>query len=564
MTWVAHESSLPVPMRDGTVLRADIWRPSRPGKYPVILARLPYNKVQTQDLVYPHPSWFARHGYVVVTQDVRGCWESEGEFVPFRSETQDGEDTIGWLNGLPYTNGNVGMYGFSYPGAIQLQTALSNPDGLRCICPAMTSPDFYEGWTYNNGAFSLAFAVSWAFTMCGDIARRRGDGQLEQQILKQFNDSPAYYGILPLTAIPNLGPGEIGAFFQDWLRHETRDEYWRDLDLTDRLETMNVAVLGIGGLYDVFLEGTVSIFDRVSKGPRGQDARLLITPWMHIPWASQVGSIDLGPAAKNGIGEVQLSFFDRWLRDGGNGSDERVRAFVTGRNDWIILDDWPPPSRDWTLFLHARSRANSLEGDGTLDEEAPGHEPPDVFTYDPAFPIPSIGGRSCCFDFVAPMGPHDQRTVERLNGVLVYTSRELTADTTIAGMIRVHLFAATSAADTDWTVKVCDVHPNGRSINTQEAIVRARFAGGTDRSRPIPPGDETEFVLQVGTCAHLFRAGHRVRLEISSSNFPHWDRNLNTGHRAGRLDLSDRVVAIQTVFHDAAHPSRVILPVVDL
>jgi len=324
-----------------------------------------------------------------------------------------------------------------------------------------------------------------------------------------------------------------------------------------------VPTLAVGGLYDVFLEGTVANYHGIRRGPRSADTRLIIGPWYHMPWMPAFGDVDFGPEARNQVDQFQLAFFDQWLRDGDPMKGSRVNAFVSGANRWEKFEDWPPPSKAWPLHLRARARANSISGDGYLSEETPGSsESPDTYSYDPAAPVQSRGGRSCCLDFVAPMGPYDQRPVESWNGVLVYTSEPLANERLVAGTIRTHLFAATNQPDTDWVVKVCDVDPTGRSINIQETIQRARFAGGTDRSRPIPAGQATEFVLDVGTCAHLFKAGHRVRVQVASSHFPHWDRNLNTGNPVGTDKLSDRRVAIQTVLHDASHPSRVILPVV--
>jgi putative CocE/NonD family hydrolase len=554
------QETLEARMRDGTTLRADVWRPAGGGKHPVLLIRLPYDKAQGEDLCYAHPAWYARRGFAVVSQDVRGRWASDGEFTPFMHEADDGEDTMEWLEGLPFSNGKIGMYGFSYPGHTQLQIAVRKPPGLRCMVPAMTSADLYEGWAYNNGAFALAFNGSWATFLADDVARRR-DPDLEPTLAAMYAKVNDYYWWLPLTAIPNLTPGSPGGFFSDWLAHETKDEYWTRWDVTGRLPEVEVPALMVGGLYDVFLEGTVGAYQGIRRGPRSADTRLMIGPWYHMPWLPAFGEVDFGPEARNVVDQHQLAFFDQWLRDGDGVKGDRVRAFVSGANRWSGFQDWPPPSEPWTLHLRARSRANSISGDGYLSEETPGSsEDPDTYSYDPATPNLSRGGRSCCLEFAAPMGPMDQRPVESWNSVLVYTSEPLPKDRLVAGMIRAHLFAATNQADTDWVIKVCDVDPAGRSINIQESIQRARFAGGTDRARPIPAGKVTEFVLDVGTCAHLFQAGHCVRVQVASSHFPHWDRNLNTGNPVGSDRLADRKVAIQTVLHDAAHPSRVVLP----
>lgn len=562
MLGILHEEGLEAPMRDGIVLRADVWRPQGVQRSPVLLMRLPYGRSGAQDWTYAHPWWWASKGYAVVVQDTRGRYSSDGDFEPFANEGDDTEDTIAWVAQQPFSNGRVGMYGFSYAGVTQLQGAVRRPEGLAAIAPAMTQADHYEGWVYHHGAFSLAFNASWATFLAQDVARRKGDPSLELELMNQFAGMPGHYSTLPLRDIPHLGRGGPGAFFQEWLDHEARDSHWTRVDVRDDLPEMDCAAFVVAGLYDVFLEGNVELFERVRTGPRGEDARFVLGPWYHVPWIRAFGELDYGPEAANTVSDAQLRFFDQWLRDGDPPDGPRVRWFVTGADAWESSDGWPPPSSPWIVHLRARGRANSLSGRGFLSEEAPGREPPDVFSYDPSVPVPSLGGRSCCVEGVAPIGPADQRPVEMMNQVLVYTTPPLERDRLVAGTIRARLFAATSAPDTDWTVKVCDVGPDGRAINVQESIQRARFAGSDGGLRLVPPGDVVEVRLDVGTCAHLFRAGHAVRVEISSSNFPQWDRNLNTGNPPGVDTISDRVVATQYVLHDADHPSSITLPVV--
>jgi putative CocE/NonD family hydrolase len=365
------QETLEAKMRDGTVLKADVWRPAKGGKQPVLLIRLPYDKSQGEDLCYAHPSWYARQGYAVVVQDVRGRWASGGEFTPFQSEADDGEDTMAWLESLPFSNGRVGMYGFSYPGYTQLQIAVRKPEGLRCMVPAMTSPELYEGWAYNNGAFALAFNASWATQLADDVARRR-DPDLEPVLAAQYAKVADYFWWLPLTAIPNLTPGAAGGFFSDWLAHETKDDYWKRWDLTDKLPEVAVPTMAVGGLYDIFLEGTVANYRGIRQGPRSADTRLVIGPWYHMPWMPAFGDVDFGPEGRNQVDQFQLAFFDQWLRDGDPVKGARVRVFLSGANRWEGFEDWPPPSKAWPLHLRAHTRANSISGDGYLSEEAPG------------------------------------------------------------------------------------------------------------------------------------------------------------------------------------------------
>jgi uncharacterized protein len=560
MLGITYDEGLDVAMRDGTVLRADCWRPQRAGRYPVLLMRLPYGKSGAQDWTYAHPWWWASQGYAVVVQDTRGRFSSDGEFEPFVSEGDDSEDTIAWAAEQPFSDGRVGMYGFSYAGMTQLRGAVRRPEGLAAIAPAMTQAEHYEGWAYHHGAFSLAFNASWATFLAQNIGRRTHGSSLESELMTQFVSMPALYGTLPVRDIPHLGRDGPGRFFQDWLDHETRDDYWNRVDVRDDLASIDSAAFVVAGLHDIFLEGNLEVFERLSTGPRAEDARLVVGPWYHVPWIRSFGELDYGAEAANTVSETQLRFFDQWLRDGDPFDGPRARWFVTGANTWQTSDDWPPPSTPWVLHLRSRGRANSLSGLGFLSEEAPGAEAPDVFSYDPAVPVPSRGGRSCCEEGVAPIGPADQRPLEMMNQVLVYTTPPLDQDRLVVGRIQARLFAATSARDTDWTVKVCDVHPDGRAINVQESIQRARFAAGDETPRLIPPGEVSEFRFDVGSCSHLFRAGHAIRVEVSSSNFPQWDRNLNTGNPVGEDTISDRVVATQFVLHDSDHPSSISLP----
>jgi putative CocE/NonD family hydrolase len=539
-------------------LRADVWRPSGGGRHPALLIRQPYGRRGAEDITYALPAWYARHGFAVVSQDSRGRWGSDGPFTPFECEGDDGAATVEWVASQPWCDGNVAMYGFSYAGATQLQAAVRRPAALKAIAPVMTSADYYEGWTYKNGAFSLAFNASWATNLLADVAHRRGDGALQQALVRQFIASPSQYDQLPLSAYPNLGRGELGGFFSDWLEHETKDDYWARWDVTEQLGDIEAEALIVAGLYDVFLDSTLRVHERLAARA-GRGTTLVLAPWYHIPWGRQVGAFDFGPEARNIVDQLQLEHFSRVLRGDDTPEQPPVKAFVTGRNSWASFEQWPPPGDTLRLYLHG-TRANSVNGDGLLSDEPPSADAPDMYSYDPAYPVPSLGGRSCCFPFVAPMGGAEQSDVEINNGVLVYTSEPLPRDVLVAGDVRVTLYAATSEADTDWVVRLCDVTEYGQSYNIGEDVQRARFSRGTDASRPIPAGEVTRFDL--GTpCCHLFQAGHRIRLHVTSSAFPLWDRNLNTGRPVGTESLADAKVALQTVHHDADGPSCISLPV---
>lgn len=565
---VGVERDVPVPMRDGTVLRADVYRPLEGGDHPVLLQRTPYDKTFAQNFVYQHPIWYARHGYVVVIQDVRGRYASSGDFYPGRHEATDGADTIAWAAGLPGTNGRVGTYGFSYPGMVQLLAAAEGPPELACAAPGFTGGDFYDGWIYQGGAFNHAFAISWVIQFLAvPEALRRGDREAATRLATAGGQLDALYNEQPLGELQLLRETGVADYFFDWVEHEARDDYWRELSLYDRYDRIDTPCLHLGGWHDSFIEGTLRNYSTLARlaGERGRATqRLVVGPWYHIPWGRLVGSENYGPGADNNADLAQLRWFDRWLKGDEAGFEQEapVRLFMMGADRWREADAWPPLDvrvQEW--HLRSGGRASSLGGDGYLSREAPADEPPDVFAYLPVAPVPSRGGRSCCLPETSPMGPADQAPVEGRNDVLVYSTPPLERELEVTGTVELVLFAASDRPDTDWTAKLVDVHPDGRAINLCHGIVRARYRESLERSRPLEPGRVYEYAIPVGSTCNLFHRGHRIRLEVSSSNFPHYDANPNTGARLAEANLLDSVVATQVVFHDRGRPSRLRLPV---
>jgi uncharacterized protein len=548
-------------MRDGVSLYADVYRPAGEGPFPVILMRLPYDKTQAETINYSHPSWYAQRGYMVVVQDVRGSWASEGVFTPFLSEAEDGYDSIEWAARLPGANGRVGMYGFSYAGATQLMPATLRPPSLLTICPALTASQYYEGWTYNQGALALAFTMSWAVSLAEMEARRAKDDEAMTMLRAAFANSQAWNWYLPLTEFPPL-TGKYGSYFFDWLAHPTYDDYWRRWSIDEDYSRLTIPALHIAGWYDVFLTGSVKNFIGM-RNESGSDVararqKLLVGPWTHMPWAPTGLTSDLRGCGPGIVDDMQLRWFDQFLKGEETGVlDAPVSLFVMGAETWRDFPDWPPPgSEPVRWFFHSKGRANSRFGDGTLSLDAPGGEPSDLFTADPMAPTTSIGGHSCCFNFVAPMGPADQREAEEYNSVLVYTSEPLVEPTELIGDVTVTLYAATSARDTDWTARLCEVHPDGRSINLQEGIVRARYRESQSEPSLLEPDRIYRYDISLGPVGVRIAPGNRLRVTVSSSDFPQWDRNLNTGDHLFRQRPSAAVVATQTVLHNTEHASH--------
>lgn len=568
---VTVERDVPAQMRDGTTLYADIYRPAGSGRCPVLLQRMPYEKETAHAIHYAHPYWYARRGFVVVVQDTRGRWKSEGEWYPFFNEPNDGYDTVAWASTLPGTTGQVAMYGTSYGGATQLLAAVTAPTALRCFSPAFTSSDFYEGWTYEGGALNLAFAVAWGLNLALDTARRRGDELLLRRLTEAYtairiSESQSFLPLKELTLFRESG---ILQYYFDWLDHASYDDYWKQIAIAPRHDRIGAAALHIGGWYDIFLNGTLEnycgIRDHGSPWARSQQ-RLLIGPWMHLPWSPFVGQDDFGPsAASRIIDESQLRFYNWILKgeDDGITASAPVKLFIMGENKWRDEADWPlERAVNTRYYLRSDGFANSLTGDGRLSPQAPAGEPPDVYIYDPRSPSASRGGHSCCRETLAPMGRCDQRPVERFKDVLCFTSDPVREPLEVTGPIRVVLWAATTAVDTDWVAKLIDVYPDGRALNLTEGILRASFRNNLSSPVPLERDHIYEYSINVRATSNVFLPGHRIRVDISSASFPQWDRNSNTGMPLGTVRLSQLLTATQTVFHDANHPSHVMLPII--
>jgi putative CocE/NonD family hydrolase len=552
--WV--ERDVACRLRDGVVLRADVYRPASEVSLPVLLMRLPYGKTTAgANWGYAHPAWYASRGYVVVVQDVRGRFASEGEFYPFRSEAEDGCEAVEWAARRSGSNGSVGMYGFSYPGATQLLAATRRPPSLRAIAPGFTSSQFYDGWAYAGGAFSLAAMAGWATFLALESARRRGDDAAHAGLLGALAAAPALYWKLPLRDyLPLL---DVDApYFRDWLAHDRYDDYWRATAIDEDFSRITVPGLHTGGWYDIFHAGTVRNFRGINAAPQ----KLVLGPWQHSPWRA----IGVGPRPDVGANEIddwQLRFFDQVLKGRQTGVfDAACRVFVLAEG-WRDLADWPPAEAAATsYYLHSQGRANSAYGDGLLSAHPPAQQPADVFLSDPMMPSPSLGGHSCCAETIAPMGPADQEAYEALKTVLVYSSQPLEQERVLLGDAAVELYASSTAPDTDFTTRLCIVDRDGRSTNLKEGIIRARFRDSFGQAALLEPGRVYRYSIPLGPIGLRLQPGQRLRLDISSSDFPQWDRNLNTGGPLGTEPATAARVATQAVYHDPHHPSRLILP----
>jgi uncharacterized protein len=556
--------------RDGVTLRADVYRPDGSGRFPVLLSRLPYDKRGRRrpgDI-----DVFVEHGYVVIFQDTRGRFASEGdEYYPLTWEAQDGYDAVEWAAALPYSNGRVGTMGQSYLGATQYLLAPTRPPHLLASFPASAAADVHQCWAYHTGgAFELGWQLPYALFMARDTIARRGLGasmlpELERLLVPAPTPwappvSDDAYRRLPLMAWADwLAP--LAPYYTDYLRHPEDGPYWWEINLERRYAEIATPMYHVTSWYDIFLHGGLANFAGLRRHAATEAARraqkLLIGPWAHLfpytsPTSTGTGDIDFGPAAMVDLHDIQLRWFDHWLKgvDTGILDEPPVRLFVMGENRWRDEGEWPLARTRYTpYYLHGG-------GDRTLSPEAPGDEPADQFTYDPADPVPTRGGNT----LIIPMGVQDQRPLESRGDVLVYTSAVTTAPLEVTGPITVTLYAASSAPDTDFTAKLVDVRPDGYAQNLIDGIVRARYRESRTTPKPLTPGEVTTFTIDLWATSHVFLPGHRIRLEISSSNFPRFDRNLNTAEVQATGTRWQR--ARQTIFHDARHPSHVTLPVI--
>ncbi|MGN6187513.1 MAG: CocE/NonD family hydrolase [Conexibacter sp.] len=549
---ITVELDVPARMRDGVTLRADVYRPGGDGPWPTLLTRLPYGKGDPAQLAWLNPVNAARRGFMVVVQDTRGRFASDGEWAPLCFEREDGYDTVEWAARLPGSDGRVGMYGCSYFGNTQWMAAAEQPPSLAAIAPAITWSDPMDGVFARGGAVELGLVLPWTIGMeLGHLARLPiSDEERDRRFASLLDD----YDRLAETGYRQLPVHEM-------LRHHAAPDLGSLQALSDPTvatrsrvvhERVTVPTLHIGGWHDIFVQGTLDNY--MAMAAVGRPARLVVGPWVHsLALRDPIGDLCFGIRA-SGLGvpvheegdldDLQLAWFRRQLASGTEAdpapSGAPVRIFVMGRNEWRDESSWPPArARDERWFLGAG---------GTLGREAPTVDAaPTAFTYDPADPVPTVGGATC--DMPAfPPGPFDQARVEARPDVCVFTSEPLERDLEVTGRVRLVLHAASSAPSTDWVGRLCDVHPDGRSFNVCDGIVRVR--GGLQEAG--------RYEIDLWSTSNVFLAGHRIRVHVTSSSFPRWDRNLNTGRqREPRIE-----VAQQRVYHDQARPSWIELPVI--
>ena len=525
------ERNVPATMRDGIRLQSDIYRPTADGNYPVVLARTPYGKAAVE----PIARLIAAHGYITVIQDCRGKGSSEGSWYAFKNEGADGYDAVEWAASLPGSDGRVVMWGGSYAAITQVLTAITSPPHLAGITPWMVPSNFHEGVIYQGGALQKNLTDSWVSGVSAD----------------------------PVTHQP---PADLHSvdFYRDWRLHPDYDQYWKLMTIDSRPEKIRVPGLYLSGWYDIFISGALRDYESVSKhGDPAVQAkqRLIVGPWTHGMASSKSGDVDFGPAATPDPTMV-FRWYDYILKQTANDftTEKPVKIFVMGKNVWRQEDAWPLARAQATrYYLHSNGRANSLSGSGSLSPATPKMEVADQWVFDPQDPVPTQGGGLCC-GLKPEAGAFDQRAIEARPDVLVYSSAPFKSDFEVTGDIQVELYTRSTAVDTDLTVKVVDVRPDGYAQNLTDGILRLRYRNSMEKPEALKPGEVYKVTVNAGPTSNVFLPGHRLRVEVSSSNSPRFDANPNTGANSDQGKTP--VKATNAVLHDSEHPSAVVLPII--
>ncbi|MBI3303568.1 MAG: CocE/NonD family hydrolase [Deltaproteobacteria bacterium] len=523
------EKNVPARMRDGVTLYADVYRPDAEGRFPVILLRLPYGKEMITD--FGDQDYFAARGYVVIIQDGRGRFASEGEYYALINEAEDGYDTVEWAASLPYSNGQVGTQGQSYLGATQYLLAPTRPPHLRCAFPVSAASDFHQSWVYHTGgAFSFGWQVPYVIFLARNTIDRKGIKEqlwpkVRPDLLRSINFgnplTPEAYRRLPLMYWADLLK-DVAPYLRDYLTHPEDGPYWWAINVERQHRDISIPMYHVSSWYDIFMRDALVHFCGLRSRGMTPEARggqkLLLGPWAHLfpyttPISGGTGDIDFGPNAMIELHDIQLRWFDYWLKGINTGIVEEppIRLFVMGINEWRNEEEWPLARTRYTpYYFHSRSKANSLQGDGTLSPEVPGEEPADHYRYDPGDPVPTRGGNT----LIIPMGVQDQREVEGRQDVLVFA----------------------------------------------DGILRARYRESLSMPKLMSRDEVYELTIDLWATSHVFLPGHRIRVEISSSNFPRFDRNLDTGE--DQATGTRFQVAEQTVLHNQRFRSHILLPVI--
>lgn len=564
---IVVERNVMVKMRDGVRLATDVYRMKGVEQAPVLLLRTPYNK---DGLQMNERDRFLRAGYIIVSQDVRGRYASEGVFEPHKNETADGVDCMEWIVSQPWCDGNMGMFGGSYLGGTQWLPARENPKALKAMVPEVTFSDMYEGNTHPGGV-KVLHDLRWTVAnILRDVVRRKREAGESVPVESELPDVNTVLNVLPIAGHPMIE--QYTPFYKEWLDHPTAGAYWDSISPSAGYRNITAPAMNISGWYDIFIDGTIKNYIGMKEQGASAEARrpkLILGPWTHMNFTGKFPEKDFGKQASSDaidMNGMKLRWYNRWLKGEQNGVDteDPVLIFVMGINQWRTERDWPLPDTKYAdYYLHSSGHANSMNGNGTLSTTKPSaSQSSDTYTYNPMNPVPTVGGQ-----VILPgdnsMGPRDQQEVERREDVLVYTTPALDKAVEVTGNISLQLFISSDAPDTDFVAKLVDVYPDGTAMILTGGILRARYHKSFYEENLLEPGHVYELDINLLATSNVFLPGHRIRLEVSSSNFPQFERNSNTGGTIAGETADRYRKAINTIHHCENYPSRLVLPIIE-
>jgi len=543
-----HKQTASMLTRDGVRLDADIYSPHTDTDLPVLLMRQPYGRAIASTVVYAHPTWYAAQGYIVVIQDVRGRGTSEGEFHLFVHEIADGIDTVNWVSQLPGSNGQVGMYGFSYQGMTQLYVASANLPALKTICPAMMAYDLYADWAYENGAFCLQANFAWAVQLAAETARLKGDAIAYQVLYTASRNLPFYHPSSKL--IESLRKYAPNSFYDEWLNHPQPGDYWQKL--SPNLDGVDLPMLHIGGWFDPYLRGNLRLYkDMANRSHCPQ--HLMVGSWAHLPWGRKVGARDYGAAAVSFVDQVQVQWFDQFLKgiDTGLLDKPPIYLFEMGSNQWRYFETWLPDNQT-PYCLSSTGLASVREDSGMLIPPSASSaqlptlpESTDVLVHDPWRPVPALGGHAAI-----PAGSFDRSAVDSRTDVLTYTSAPFVEDFNLMGDVAVEVFCYSDQLSFDLCAVLSEVFPNGIVYNFTQGYVTVSLGQETT---PV------KIELQP-TCMKISK-GNALRLSLSAACFPAYPVNPGTGVSSTATSLMEAQIITVTVNCGGNLTSKVLLPI---
>jgi putative CocE/NonD family hydrolase len=581
------EKSTMIPMRDGIRLSTDLYFPEdAKGKLPTVLIRTVYNKNGTLDWNKAYRR-LVNNGYVVAIQDIRGRYESEGNYIVATQRREDGSDTLDWLAAQTWSNQKIGTAGCSYLGETQVVMAATNHPKHTAAIPMSAASGYYapgRAWqSFSGGVFELAQTAGWFVSNGSQIFYGPPDhidrGEwFRTPEAELFQMAPEVDFAHYLTLLPTLPTATLldrtkapPTEYKQWVTSAPDGEFYRNKDLAKADDPFNVPALFFDNWYDYGPSITLEMFERFQNNAQSDDAKnnqfVVIGPGTHCDFREttedfMVGERNLGNAYFD-YTELQLRWYDYWLKDDKNalGAMPKVQYYLMGKNEWRSSEHWPLANtlyQPW--YLHSKSNAQSRLGDGQLKLSKSNPNKSSTLIYDPINPAPSLGGHTCCTGSDKEAGAYDQSEIELRNDILVYSSEVLNRDIEVTGTIKAVLYVSSSALDTDFTVKLVDVYPDGKAYNIQEGAVRMRYRNSLSQAELMTPGDIYKVEVDLNATSNYFAKGHRIRIEISSSNFPRWERNLNTG--GNNYDETESITANNTIYHSDTYPSHIVLPVI--